>query len=60
MHLSDARTNKPPNANPIAAGTKAYFPSSPYIPDSVAFSMAGANNDQYEAAVITYRTKVRN
>ena len=33
--------------------TKAHSPSAPYDPDSSAISMAGASNDQYDAASIT-------
>lgn len=55
MHLSDRNTNTPPSAKPMAAGTNAYFPSFPYVPDSSAISIPGAINDQKEAAVITWK-----
>lgn len=51
--LSVAKTNIEPNKNPAATGTNAYSPFSPYIFELTANSIAGASNDQNEAAIIT-------
>lgn len=53
MILSVANTKIEPNRKPPATGMNAYSPFDPYIPDVVASSMAGANNDQNDAAIIT-------
>ena len=55
--LSQPNTKIAPNKNPNATGTKAYLPFSPYVFDSLAISIAGANNDQNEAAIITPAAK---
>lgn len=53
MILSVAKTKIAPNKNPPATGTNAYSLFFPYIPDFSASSMAGPNNDQNDAAIIT-------
>lgn len=50
-------TKSAPNKKPIVAGTNANSPFSPYTVDFSAISIAGASNDQYEAAVITPAAK---
>ena len=53
MILSVPNTNIDPNRNPPATGMKAYSPFAPYVPELSANSIAGANNDQNDAAIIT-------
>ena len=53
IKISDPYTNKAPKKNPILTGTNVYSPSVPYNFDETAISIAGANRDQYDAAVIT-------
>lgn len=53
MILSVPNTNIDPKRNPPATGMKAYSPLAPYVPDCSANSIAGANNDQNDAAIIT-------
>lgn len=55
--LSVANTKIEPNRKPPATGTNANSPFNPYNPDVTASSMAGANNDQNEAAIITPAAK---
>lgn len=55
--LSVAKTNIEPSRKPPATGINAYSPFFPYIPDPTANSMAGANNDQNDAAIITPAAK---
>lgn len=50
-------TNNAPNTNPIDTGINAHCPFSPYKPECSAISIPGASNDQYEAAVITWKEK---
>lgn len=57
MILSVANTNIEPRRNPPATGTNAYSPFSPYIFELTANSMAGANRDQNDAAIITPAAK---
>lgn len=57
MILSVANTNIEPNKKPPATGINAYSPFAPYMPEPVANSMAGANNDQNDAAIITPAAK---
>lgn len=51
--LSVANTKIDPNRKPPATGINAYSPFFPYICDVTANSMAGANSDQNDAAIIT-------
>lgn len=53
INLSVPNTNNAPNKKPKATGINAYSPLAPYNFDSAACSMAGDNNDQKDAAVIT-------
>lgn len=53
ISLSVPNTNIAPRRNPNATGKYAYLPSSPYIPEPSAISIAGARSDQNEAAIIT-------
>lgn len=51
--LSVTNTNIDPSKKPPATGIKAYSPFLPYVPELSANSMAGASNDQNDAAIIT-------
>lgn len=51
--LSVPNTNIEPSRKPPATGMKAYSPLAPYVPELSANSIAGANNDQNDAAIIT-------
>lgn len=53
MSKSDRNTNKAPNTKPTAAGINANCPSFPKVVSCPASSIAGANRDQYDAAIIT-------
>lgn len=53
MILSVTNTKIDPSKKPPATGMKAYSPFRPYVPELSANSMAGANSDQNEAAIIT-------
>lgn len=53
MSKSDRNTKKAPNTKPITAGINANCPSFPKVVSCPASSIAGANRDQYEAAIIT-------
>lgn len=55
--LSVANTKIEPKRKPPATGTNANSPFAPYIPDVTASSMAGFNNDQNDAAIITPAAK---
>lgn len=50
MILSVPNTNIDPSRKPPATGRKANFP---YVPELSANSIAGANRDQNDAAIIT-------
>lgn len=55
--LSVANTKIDPNRKPPATGKNAYSPFLPYICDVTANSIAGANNDQNDAAIMTPAAK---
>lgn len=55
--LSVANTKIDPSRKPPATGINAYSPLAPYICDETANSIAGANNDQNDAAIITPAAK---
>lgn len=57
MSLSVPNTNIDPNRKPPATGMKAYSPLAPYVPEVSANSIAGANSDQNDAAIITPAAK---
>lgn len=59
MILSVPNTNIDPSRKPPATGMKAYSPLAPYVPELSASSMAGANSDQNDAAIITPAAKPR-
>lgn len=55
--LSVANTKIEPSRKPPATGINAYSPFTPYVCDLTASSMAGASNDQNDAAIITPAAK---
>lgn len=57
ISLSVPNTNIDPSRKPPATGMKAYSPLAPYVPELSASSIAGANNDQKLAAIITPAAK---